>query len=240
MRTVDSPRPSNGASDLTYHGGVGGIGVETAPKVYLVLWGSQWTTSDPSGEASILENFYGGVGGSLWNRTDTQYCQGATVPVGSTSCSAVSGAQAAGNPSGISATNDVWADNAGPAPSRPRQSDLAAEARCSRGSTRGQTDSSRRGKPSATSPEFWSGWVFQLVRLSGAENHLADQSAIAPSRYCTTRSHVEPHHVPLDPPISHNFLSKLNHARLGATPDEIEPGLGAFKTVVFWAQRSAL
>jgi serine protease len=101
--------------------------VETAPKVYLVLWGSQWTTSDPSGEASIVENFYGGVGGSSWNSTVTQYCQGAIVPIGATSCSSVSGAQAAGNPTGILAS--VWADNSSPAPSRPRQSDLAAEAR---------------------------------------------------------------------------------------------------------------
>ena len=37
------PRRSN---NLYYHGGVGGIGVETTPKVYLVLWGSQWI-SDP-------------------------------------------------------------------------------------------------------------------------------------------------------------------------------------------------
>ena len=38
------------SNDLTYHGGVGGIGVETAPKVFLVLWGSQWNNNDPSGE----------------------------------------------------------------------------------------------------------------------------------------------------------------------------------------------
>src|SRR5579872_4075723 len=41
------------ANDLNYHGGTGGIGVETAPRVYLVLWGSQWS-SDPSGEAALL------------------------------------------------------------------------------------------------------------------------------------------------------------------------------------------
>src|SRR3954468_20481589 len=37
-------------NNLYYHGGVGGIGVETAPKVYLVLWGAQWNNNDPSGE----------------------------------------------------------------------------------------------------------------------------------------------------------------------------------------------
>src|SRR3954471_15797183 len=47
------PRRTN---NLAYQGGVGGIGVETEPKVYLVLWGSQWSI-DPSGESAILENF---------------------------------------------------------------------------------------------------------------------------------------------------------------------------------------
>src|SRR5258708_2569136 len=64
------------ANDLNYHGGVGGIGVETAPKIYLVLWGSQWNNNDPSGEAGILENFYNGAGGSSWLKSVTQYCQG--------------------------------------------------------------------------------------------------------------------------------------------------------------------
>ena len=59
-------------SELNYHGGIGGIGVETAPKVFLVLWGSQWNNNDPSGEATILENFYSGAGGSSWLNSVTQ------------------------------------------------------------------------------------------------------------------------------------------------------------------------
>ena len=59
-----SVRAASTSDDLFYHGGVGGIGVETAPKIYLILWGSQWDNNDPSGEAGILENFYRGVGGS--------------------------------------------------------------------------------------------------------------------------------------------------------------------------------
>ena len=39
-----------GSNNLYYHGSAGGIGVETAPKIYLVLWGSQWNNNDPSGE----------------------------------------------------------------------------------------------------------------------------------------------------------------------------------------------
>ena len=117
------PRPqASTANDLYFHGGVGGIGVETAPKIYLVLWGSQWNGNDPSGEESILYNFYRGVGGSSWLNSVTQYCQG--VASGTVYCNG-SGTKA-GNPSGI--LGGVWYDNASLAPSRPSQSQLAAEA----------------------------------------------------------------------------------------------------------------
>jgi hypothetical protein len=109
-------------SELSYHGGVGGIGVETAPKVYLVLWGSQWNNNDPSGEAAILQNFYTGAGGSSWLNSVTQYCQG--VPAGTIFCN--SAGTAAGNQKGIFVA--VWADNTSAAPSKPRQSQFAAEA----------------------------------------------------------------------------------------------------------------
>jgi serine protease len=111
------------SNDLFYNGGVGGIGVETTPKVYLVLWGSQWS-SDPSGEAATEQSFLSGVGGSSWLNSVTQYCQ--NVPVNTFYCSGISGAQFAGNPSNILA--GTWYDNASRAPSKPRQSQLAAEA----------------------------------------------------------------------------------------------------------------
>ena len=110
------------SNNLYYHGGVGGIGVETAPKVYLVLWGSQWTNNDPSGEAGILEGFLGGVGGSSWLNSVTQYCEG--VSSGTIFCNGVG--TAAGNPSNL--YGGVFADNGSAAPSRPSQSQLAAEA----------------------------------------------------------------------------------------------------------------
>ena len=115
-------QPASTANDVYYHGGIGGIGVETKPKVYLVLWGSQWNGNDPSGEAGILENFYRGVGGSSWSNSVTQYCQG--VASGTVTCG--SSGTHAGNPSGIFSA--VWADNASQAPSKPRQSQIAAEA----------------------------------------------------------------------------------------------------------------
>src|SRR5216684_884015 len=117
-----SVQAASTSNDLYYHGGVGGIGVETAPKIYLVLWGSQWNSNDPSGESSILQNFYHGVGGSSWLNSVTQYCQG--VATGTVFCNGAG--QAAGNQTGILA--GVWLDSGSAAPSHPRQSQLAAEA----------------------------------------------------------------------------------------------------------------
>ena len=112
-----------GGNNLTYHGGVGGVGVETgADKVYLVYWGSQWNSNDPSGEAAIQQNFFNHVGGSSWNNSVTQYCEG--VASGTITCGS-SGTHAT-NPTGVLA--GVWYDNASAAPSSPTQSQLAAEA----------------------------------------------------------------------------------------------------------------
>jgi serine protease len=111
----------NRTPDLSYHGGVGGIGVETAPRLYIVFWGSQWS-SDPSGEATIVQNFLNGVGGSSWLNSVTQYCQ--AVASGTIYCNGAG--TAAGNPSGILV--GVWSDNGSAAPSQPSQSNLASEA----------------------------------------------------------------------------------------------------------------
>ena len=109
-------------NNLSYHGGSGGIGVETAPKIYLVFWGSQWNNNDPSGEAAILESFFGGVGGSSWQNSVTQYCQG--VASGTVFCNGAG--TAAGNNAGSFA--GYWYDNSNSAPTHPRQSQLANEA----------------------------------------------------------------------------------------------------------------
>jgi serine protease len=124
MRTrfTKAARPGGGSSNLYYHGGVGGIGVETAPKVYLVYWGSQWNNNDPSGEAAIQQSFFNGVGGSSWANSTTQYCQG--VPSGTYFCG--SSGVPAGNPTGVLA--GIWYDNAVAAPSSPTQTQLANEA----------------------------------------------------------------------------------------------------------------
>jgi serine protease len=108
--------------NLYYHGGTGGIGVETAPHIYVVFWGSQWINNDPSGEAAIVESLLGSVGGSSWLNTVTQYCQG--VANGTVFCNG------AGTPAGNQANMLVsyWYDSAKAAPRHPKQSQIAAEA----------------------------------------------------------------------------------------------------------------
>jgi hypothetical protein len=113
--------------NLSYHGGTsdgaaGRVGVETAPKVYVVFWGSQWNNHDPSGEAAIVQNFLKGVGGSSWLDSVTQYCQG--VASGTVFCNGAG--TAAGNPKGIFVA--AWYDNTVAAPAHPGQSQFANEA----------------------------------------------------------------------------------------------------------------
>ena len=125
MRTFNGkpskPARPNRTNNLSYSGGVGGIGVETSPTVYLVLWGSQWTGNDPSGESALLQSFFSRVGGSSWSNSDTQYCQG--VSSGTITCGS-SGTHAGNN----IVLAGVWSDGGSAAPSSPGQSQLAAEA----------------------------------------------------------------------------------------------------------------
>ncbi len=120
MRTRFTPHAAS-TNNLYYHGG--NPGVETGGDgVYLVFWGSQWTGNDPSGEASILQSFFNGVGGSSWNNSVTQYCEG--VATNTVYCNGAG--TAATNPKGV--LLGIWYDNASAAPNKPRQSQLANEA----------------------------------------------------------------------------------------------------------------
>jgi len=116
-------KPSGSSTNnLIYNGGTTKVGVETAPKIYLVFWGSQWNNNDSSGEAALLESYLGAMGGSSWLNSVTQYCQG--VAKGTIFCNG-SGTPA-GNQSGM--LSGYWYDTGSAAPGRPKQSDLAAEA----------------------------------------------------------------------------------------------------------------
>lgn len=120
-------RPGGGGGStsplLSYHGGA----VQTAPKVYLVFWGSQWTGNDPAGMAPVVQNFLNGLYGSAdsWSTSTTQYCQG--VASSSTNCNTASAANRISHPASTPLLG-VLSDNTITAPSHPKQRDLAAEA----------------------------------------------------------------------------------------------------------------
>jgi hypothetical protein len=123
-------RPTK-SSLLTYHGGT----VNTTPQVVIVYWGSQWgpgsatslpdAVHDPKGEAPLQLSFFNNIASAAnaWVDSNRQYCKGTNVAsVGATSCSVAAPAY----PSDLVAA--TWLDNASAAPSRPTQSQLAAEA----------------------------------------------------------------------------------------------------------------
>lgn len=109
LRDQPGSRTTQSTSPLLYHNGP----VQTAPKLYVVFWGSAWNGSgDPNGVASYLKGFYGVIGGSKWLNSVTQYTQSDGAHVGN-----------AGN---IFAGSYV--DTSSSPPGKPSQSQMAAEA----------------------------------------------------------------------------------------------------------------
>ena len=131
---------STSARTLAYGGGVDGVGVQSGhSKVYLVFYGNQWGTQtttngissfsgDANGAAQAAQNMFKGIGtnNELWSADLTQWCDGAGVATGATSCPA-SGAnyipyQAGGVLSG------VWYDNGQASPASATAAQLGQEA----------------------------------------------------------------------------------------------------------------
>jgi hypothetical protein len=130
---------ASSAANLSYGGGVDGIGVTTgAEQVYLVFFGSQWGTQgtgangdvtlsgDPSGEAPYLQEMFKGLGtdGDLWSGVMTQYCDG--VAAGAQSCPG-SSAEHVAYPAG-GALAGVWVDESSASPPQATAFQLGAEA----------------------------------------------------------------------------------------------------------------
>ena len=138
---LHNSQASTSARTLAYGGGVDGIGVQSGhSKVYLVFYGTQWGTSstdangnlafsgDANGAASAAQQMFRGIGtnNELWSADLTQWCDGAGVATGATSCPA-SGAnyipyQAGGVLSG------VWYDNSKASPASATAANLGQEA----------------------------------------------------------------------------------------------------------------
>jgi serine protease len=139
--TAGAAQLASTANDLTYGGGISGVGVTTGPPhVYLVFWGSQWGThgtkvvgvhtydtysGDPKGMAPDLEAFFSGLGtnSETWSGVATQYCQG--VAVGTVSCP--NNVLHVGYPTG-GAFVSAWEDTSAAAPHIASPAQLATEA----------------------------------------------------------------------------------------------------------------
>jgi hypothetical protein len=123
-------RGGGGSQTLAFGGGIDGIGVTSStPRVYLVFYGSQWLGSgDPGGAATYLQNLFNGIGtgGEHWSGTMTQYCDGAGVAKGATSCNTTANPHVLYPSKGALA--GVWFDSAAPAPLKATSAQLAQEA----------------------------------------------------------------------------------------------------------------
>jgi serine protease len=98
--------------------------VSPNPQVYLVFWGSQWS-SDPAGVANDMQSMFKGLYGAsdTWGDILSQYCENA--PAGTTTCPA--GATFVNHPAS-SLLAGVWFDNGAAAPRKATKSQLAGEA----------------------------------------------------------------------------------------------------------------
>jgi serine protease len=107
----DNGRVAMAGTPLLYHSG----SIQTAPKIYVVFWGSSWNTSsgDPNGVAAKLKGFLGVIGGSRWLNSVTQYTQSGGAHVGNAAGSFVGS----------------YVDTSSSPPAAPTQSQLAAEAK---------------------------------------------------------------------------------------------------------------
>lgn len=136
-------QPSPSAGQLSYGGGVQGVGVMSgAVKVYLVFYGSQWGTqsgSDPvttsgyysfsadsAGAGLAAQKMFKGIGtnNELWQAELTQWCEG--IASGSSSCASAPASSFIPYQTNVLA--GVWYDNAAAEPASATGTQLAQEA----------------------------------------------------------------------------------------------------------------
>jgi len=134
-----STQPSGSAGQLSFGGGVSGVGVGSGQvKVYIVFYGTQWGTQttdgsgnlvfsgDSYGAAGAVQNMFKGIGtnGETWQADLTQWCDGPNVANGATSCPS----NAAFVPYQQNVVAGVWYDNSAASPSSATGTQLAQEA----------------------------------------------------------------------------------------------------------------
>ncbi|MCX4749362.1 Ig domain-containing protein [Kitasatospora sp. NBC_01287] len=157
---------------VTYKGGQDSAGVVIGPpKVYLVVWGSQWGTpsTNSSGDTVMSadadqavpyqQDFFKGLGsaGDGWSGVLTQYCEG--IASGSVQCP--SGAAHIPFPQQGSVLAGVWVDNGAAAPQSATEPQLGDEARAAAQHFGNTTEAQNRNvqyiidSPQGTDPDKW-------------------------------------------------------------------------------------
>jgi serine protease len=167
---------ATGPETLSYGGGVDGIGVQSGhSKVYLVFYGTQWGTQstdangnlkftgDSAGAAGAAQQMFKGIGtnGELWSADLTQWCDGAGVASGATSCPASGASYIPYQSGGVLA--GVWYDNSAASPSAATAAQLGSEAVKAAGHFGNTTAASNRYSyyvilsPHGTNPDNYQG-----------------------------------------------------------------------------------
>ena len=138
--TASTAAPTASTGILSYGGAVQGVGVMSGQsKVYLVFYGTQWGTqgtdangnltfsNDTAGAAVAAQNMFKGIGtnSELWSAELTQWCDGAGISSGATSCPA-SGVNFV--PYQQSIFKGAWYDNSAASPASATGTQLAQEA----------------------------------------------------------------------------------------------------------------
>jgi hypothetical protein len=111
------------SNNLAYRGGA----IEATARVYVVFWGTDWANGfSANGYTSAqaqtyVKDFFGGVGGSSWANSTTQYCQGVTS--GTTQC----GTRGTHPTNPSNELSGTWVDSSA-VPASPTQNQIANEA----------------------------------------------------------------------------------------------------------------
>ncbi|GAA1248886.1 hypothetical protein GCM10009665_44690 [Kitasatospora nipponensis] len=157
---------------MTYKGGQESTGVDIGPpKVYLVVWGSQWGTPSTNAAGDVVmshdadqavpyqQDFFKGLGstGDTWSGVLTQYCEG--IQAGTIQCP--SSAAHIPYPKAGSVFAGVWVDNGAPAPQSATEPQLGAEAAAAAAHFGNTTEAQNRNvqyvidSPQGTDPDTW-------------------------------------------------------------------------------------
>jgi serine protease len=178
-QNVPAATTATGPQTLSYGGGIDGIGVASGAKtkVYVIFYGNQWGTqttdangnakfsNDTAGAASVAQQMFKGIGtnSELWSAELTQWCDGAGVASGATSCpTSLPASQFIPYQSG-GVLAGVWYDNAAASPGTASGHQLGAEGLAAAHHFGNTTAASNRNayyviaSPKGTNPDSYQG-----------------------------------------------------------------------------------